>query len=130
MADHTADWGGDWTATDSGGEVALPVAAGLRRGLIEGTVTVSPREGGCTVTLEVTATAYSLNWVAVSILTFGATGGLVLLLWPLFPQLLALAPLAAIAAFSSWFLVASRLRTSSPEDYLRALAKDVNGTAG
>jgi hypothetical protein len=88
-------------------------------------VTIEPRNDGCTVALEITAAAYSLNWIAVSILTFGAAGGLLLLLWPLFPRLLDLAPLAAIAAFSSWFLVAARLRTSSPEDYLRALAGDV-----
>ena len=90
-------------------------------------MTITPNEDGCTVALEVKAAAYSLNWVAVSILAVGAGGGSLLLLWPLFPDLLALAPLGAVAAFSSWFLVAARLRTSSPEDYLQALAEDSGG---
>ena len=103
----------------------LPVAAGLRRGLIEGEVSFDERSGGCRVSLAVTATNYRLNWTAVMILLFGAGSALLLLLWPLFPELLQLAPFAALIAFSSWFLVASRLRTSGPQDYLDDLAANL-----
>lgn len=108
-----------------GGEIALPVAAGLRRGLVEGEVTFESRPSGCKVTLEVTATAYRLNWIAVVILVFGAGSGVLLLLWPLYPPLIQLAPFAALMAFSSWFLVAARLRTSGPQDYLDDLAANL-----
>ncbi len=125
LAARTEDWGGEWTPRLTGGEIALPVAAGLRRGLIEGEVSFEPRRNGCRVSLHVTATAYRLNWIAVMILLFGAGSAVVLLLWPLFPDLLQLAPFAALMAFSSWFLVASRLRTSGPQDYLDDLAADL-----
>lgn len=125
MAEHTEDWGGEWTPRLTGGEIALPVAAGLRRGLVEGEVSFEPQRDGCRVSLAVTAAAYRLNWVAVMILLFGAGSATVLMLWPLFPTLLQLAPFAAVMAFSSWFLVAARLRTSGPQDYLDDLAADL-----
>jgi hypothetical protein len=73
------------------------------------------------VVLEITAASYRLNAVAVFVLACGAAGALLLLAWPLFPGLLALAPLGALAALSAWLLVAARLRSSSPQDYLDAL---------
>ena len=122
LAEATVDWGGEWEDRADGGQVVLPVSAGLRRGLVEADASIEAAGEGCRVTLDVTASAYSLNWIAVAILVFGAAGGITLLLWPLFPELLGLAPIAAIVAFSSWFLVASRLRTSGIDDYLEALA--------
>ena len=101
------------------------MAAGLRRGLVEGEVAFEARPEGCRVSMAVTASAYRLNWTAVVILAFGAASAILLLLWPLFPQLLGLAPFAALMAFSSWFLVAARLRTSSPQDYLDDLARSL-----
>jgi len=108
-----------------GGEIALPVAAGLRRGLVEADVNFEPTRTGCRVTLDVRAVAYRLNWTAFMILLFGGVSAVVLLLWPIFPPLLQLAPFAALMAFSSWFLVAARLRTSDPQDYLDDLAADL-----
>lgn len=132
LAAHSEDWGGEWQPRDagrpnSGGKLTLPVAAGLRRGVIEGQVAVSASGSGTELTLEVSQAAYQLNWQPVAILAFGAAGSLLLVLWPFFPRLLELAPIGAIAAFASWFLVASRLRTSSPQDYLDALAVALGG---
>jgi len=103
------------------------VAAGLRRGLVEGVVSIAPEGSSCRLSLEVTTAAYSLNWTAVVILGFGAGAASVLVLWPFLPALLPLAPIAALLAFSSWFLVAARLRTSSPQDYLDDLATNLSG---
>jgi len=102
------------------------VTAGLRRGVIEGQVAVSASGSGTELTVEVSQATYLLNWQPVAILAFGAAGSLLLVLWPFFPRLLELAPIGAIAAFGSWFLVASRLRTSSPQDYLDALAVNLD----
>ena len=44
------------------------------------------------------------------------------MIWPFFPGLLPLAPLGAIVALSGWFLVVSRLTTSTPDDFLRLVA--------
>jgi hypothetical protein len=103
------------------------VAAGLRRGLVEGAVTLAPEGDGCRLALEVTTAAYSLNWAAAVILACGGGAATVLLLWPFFPTLLPLAPIAALLAFSSWFLVVARLRTTSPQDYLDDLAANLAG---
>ena len=88
-------------------------------------MTFERQRSGCRVTLEITAAAYRLNWTAVMILAFGAAAALLLLLWPLYPPLIQVAPFAALMAFSSWFLVAARLRTSGPQDYLDDLATDL-----
>jgi hypothetical protein len=123
LADEVEAWGGEWRALGTdGGTIVLPVAAGLRHGVVEGKVMISADGAGSRVTLEVTAATYRVNTVAAAILAFGAAGALLLLVWALYPQLLELAPLGALAALAAWLLVAARLRSSGPQDYLDALA--------
>ena len=44
------------------------------------------------------------------------------MLWPFYPQLIAVAPFGALLALGGWFLVVSRLRTSGPDEFLDAVA--------
>jgi uncharacterized membrane protein HdeD (DUF308 family) len=53
-------------------------------------------------------------------------GGLLTVLWPFFPRLLSVAPFGAVVALGGWFLVVSRLRTSGPDDFLKAVAAQAN----
>jgi len=52
------------------------------------------------------------------ILIFGAVGGLLLVVAPLVPALFELIPAAIVLLVAAWFMVASRLRTRGPDDFL------------
>ncbi len=70
------------------------------------------------MTLSAESERYRLNVPAVAILSFGGLGAIAATLWPFFPSLLGVAPLAVVLALCAWFLVASRVRTSSPAEFL------------
>ena len=70
---------------------------------------------------------YGLNASAVAILVLASLGGLLTVLWPFYPRLLAAAPLGAVIALSGWFLVVSRLRTSGPDDFLAQVVAEADG---
>ena len=63
----------------------------------------------------------TLNRGAAGVLAFGALGGIVAMLWPFFPGLLKIAPLAAVLAVVAWLMVAGRLRNSGLEEFVEAL---------
>jgi hypothetical protein len=112
----------DWGAEFQGGQLRLPVVAGIRRGLVTGTVEVGPAEGGSRVVFRPETSAYYVQAQAVVILLLAVAGGLLTLVWPFFPKLMAVAPFGAVLALGGWFLVVSRLRTSGPDEFLVAVA--------
>jgi len=66
-----------------------------------------------------------------SVLLLATAGGVLTVLWPFFPNLLAVAPFGAVIALGGWFLVITRLRTSGPDEFLEAVAaqgEDVSQT--
>jgi len=101
----------------------LPVSAGLHRGRVSGRLRLEPAPSGCRLVLTVEERAWRLRGNAVALLVLAGAGGLVTVLWPFFPRLLGLAPIGAILALSAWFLVLSRLTTSTPEDFLALAAE-------
>ena len=112
------EWGAAWTPRGDGGRLDLPVTAGVRRGVLSGQLGVRPAGAGAELVFEQREARYQLNRPAVAILLMGGAGAVAATLWPFFPQLLAAAPLAVVLALCSWFLVASRLRNSTPDDFL------------
>ena len=50
--------------------------------------------------------------------------------WPLFPQLLPVAPLGAVLAVGGWFLVLPRLRGHGPEEFLASVAGHAGAETG
>jgi hypothetical protein len=61
------------------------------------------------------------------VLAIGGAGGVSTLLWPFFPHLLELVPLGAVVALGAWMLVVTRLRNSGPEEFLEAVAEEIEG---
>jgi hypothetical protein len=116
------DWGAEFVREGSGGRLRLPVIAGLRRGLLNGAVTVEPSAGGARITFHSEEEIWYVHTQAVVILLLAVFGAVFTVLWPFFPNLLAVAPFGAILALGGWFLVVSRLRTSGPEEFLEAVA--------
>lgn len=115
----------DWGAELRDEQLHLPVVAGIRRGLVTGTVEVRPAEGGSHVVFRPETSVYYVQTSAVVILLLAAAGGVLTFVWPFFPKLIAVAPFGALLALGGWFLVVSRLRTSGPDEFLAAVA--VNG---
>lgn len=115
----------DWGAEFQGGQLSLPVVAGIRRGLVTGAVEVGPSvgaEGGSRVVFRPEKASYYVQTQAVVILLLAVAGGLLTLVWPFFPKLIAVAPFGAVLALGGWFLVVSRLRTSGPDEFLDTVA--------
>lgn len=120
-------WGADWERGIEGGRIGLPIAAGIRRGLARGEVRVERAGAGSTVSFRAEETVFYVQTAAVGILVLAAAGGVLTVVWPFFPALLPLAPLGGIVALSGWFLVVSRLTTSTPDDFLRLVAEVAAG---
>ena len=128
VAAAAAAWGAEWQPRIDGGHLALPVLAGIRHGLVRGWVRAEGRPGGGSrVTFVPEESHYGLNASAVAILVLASLGGLLTVLWPFYPRLLAAAPLGAVIALSGWFLVVSRLRTSGPDDFLAQVVAEADG---
>ncbi len=115
-------WGAAWQPDGWGGRLELPVAAGLRRGVLCGRVSVDPGADGCKILFRVETSNHSVNTPAMVVLLLGGIGALSATLWPFFPVLLPLAPVSVVLALAAWLLVVSRVRTSGPEDFFELVA--------
>lgn len=116
-------WGADYERGLDGGRIELPVAAGIRHGVARGQVRVRRSGSGSSILFHTEETVFWVHTAAVALLVMAAGGGLLTVIWPFFPALLPLAPLGGIVALAGWFLVVSRLTTSTPDDFLRLAAE-------
>lgn len=119
-------WGADWQPESSGGVLLLPVVRGLWRGVDRCRVTILPTNPGSVVELTVEESWQKVNRSAMVVLLFGGVGGLIVALWPFFPGLMPLLPVAVVLAVAAWLLVVARLRNSNPEDFLKLIAQSEN----
>jgi hypothetical protein len=115
-------WGASWQPESAGGTLRLPVVRGLWRGVEQCHVAVEPTRSGSTVELTVEERWLQVNRSAVVVLLFGGAGGLTVALWPFFPELMPLLPVAVVLALVAWLLVVARLRSSDPGDFLNLVA--------
>jgi hypothetical protein len=97
---------------------------------LDGELAAEPIPGGSRLSLRVEGSEYRLRLAPISFLVLGGLGGLVLILWPLYPALLRLAPLGVVLALAAWFIVLSRLRVSGPEEFLGLVAAIAGGAGG
>lgn len=123
VAEASDLWGATWERRGNGGWLEVPVLAGLKRGILAGEVRIESAARGSRVVFEVEKSRYRMQWTAVAILALGAAGGIATTLWPYYPPLLGIAPLAVVVAIGAWILVVSRLRTSSADEFLELVAE-------
>jgi hypothetical protein len=64
-----------------------------------------------------------VNRSAAVVLVFGGLGGLIVALWPFFPALMPLLPVAVVLPLVAWLLVVARLRSSYTEDFLKLVGE-------
>ncbi len=120
-------WGALWRSEGEGGHLALPVVEGLRHGLVRGHLAISASTDGTSLSLEIVDRELRLNRSAVFILVLGALGGLTVVLWPLSPRILQLAPLGVVLAIAAWLMVVSRLRSSGVDQFLDLVSELAEG---
>ena len=122
VADAADDWGAEWHRLGTGGRLMLPIAAGLRHGLVDGEIS-SQRLGSATqLDYSVEQTEYVLNRGAVMVLLFGGLGAICIIVAPLYPPLLGLAGPGFLLMLVAWFLVSSKVRNRSAGDFLQLVA--------
>jgi hypothetical protein len=117
-----SDWGAEFEPGGEGGQLHLPVVAGLRRGLLSGPVAVEAAGQGSRVVFRPATQDYYLETSVIALLVVAAAGALLTVVWPLFPQLLPGAPLGVVLAIGGWMLLAPRLRGKGPEEFLASVA--------
>lgn len=121
-------WGGAWRPAPAlGGQLDLPVIAGLRRGVVRASVILDGSPTATSLRLEVEESRTGLNKSALAVLCLGAMGGLTLVFWPLSPRILQLAPIGAVLAIVAWLLVVSRLRYGGVDDFLDLVGTCLEG---
>jgi hypothetical protein len=111
-------WGADWRPEGNSGRLRIPVVQGIRHGVVDGVLRVEPDPSGSSIAFEIEETTLVVNRSALVVLLFGALGGVSVMLWPLSPKILQLAPIGAVLALVAWLLVISRIRNSDAGDFL------------
>lgn len=122
LSDGADAWNGTWHRQGTGGQLTLPVAAGVRYGVLYGSVSVQPSGEGVRVTYHVDRSEYATNAGAVGILALGTLGVLAMLAWPLLPGTSPnLAGSGFILILLAWLVVGRKLRHRGAADFLASL---------
>jgi hypothetical protein len=121
VASTVEDWGGEWTAAADGGELRLPVEAGLRRGFVRGHVRVTSASGVSELALEIVEERWWVHRVAVALLLGAAVPAMAGVLWPFVPAVAPLVPLGLVLGAASWLAILARLRHRGPQEFVADL---------
>jgi len=126
LVELVGHWGGTWHAGGAtGGRMVLPVRAGMRYGRVEGEVNARAEGDGCRLSFETIQSAYRVRYTLFGFLVLGGFGGVIILAAPFAPHLLPLVPAGASVSIAAWMLIASRLETSGPEEFLGQLSQEL-----
>jgi hypothetical protein len=112
------EWSGEWTPAGDGGELRLPVEAGLRRGFVRGRVSASATSGGGELALEIVEERWWVHRVAVALLLGAAVPAMAGVLWPFVPAVAPLVPLGLVLGAAAWLAILARLRHRGPAEFL------------
>lgn len=119
LAEVAELWGGEWRREGNGGALELPVQAGLRHGLLDLRVeTTALGVAGTRLELRVERERWVLHRAAVGMLVIAGLGSLAGVLWPFFPALGTVLPLALVLGVGAWLGVLSRLRNRGVRELL------------
>ena len=131
LASTVEDWGGEWTAGGVGGELRVPVEAGLRRGFVRARAAATAEGRGSELTVEVVEARWWVHRTAVALLLGAAVPALAGVLWPFYPALAPLVPLGLVLGAASWLAILARLRHRGPAELMAeveaALAEPTGG---
>lgn len=118
-------WGAEFERRGSGALLETPVAAGLRRGVVEAEVETRGSGDSTHLILRTLKESYQLQTRELVVLLMGAAGGLFMVIVPFAPHLFDLLPMAGILLLLAWFLVASRARHRNLRDFLHEVRDEL-----
>lgn len=123
LARQADAWGAEWRRQGpAGGDLELPVLAGLRYGFVRGTVTAEERaRGGSQLTFHIEESHYRLQMPSVLFLLLGGFGGLLCLVGPFIAALRPMIPVGILLGVATYLFIIARLRNSGPEEFLQQL---------
>lgn len=127
VASTVEDWSGEWTPAGDGGELRLPVEAGLRRGFVRGRVSAKAASGGSELALEIVEERWWVHRVAVALLLGAAIPAMAGVLWPFVPAVAPLVPLGLVLGAAAWLAILARLRHRGPAQFLSDLEGALEG---
>jgi hypothetical protein len=110
LATTVEDWHGEWTASGQGGELRVPVEAGLRRGFLRARVTATSHDRASELAIEVLESRWWLHRTAFALLLAAAIPAIAAMLWPFYPAVAPLVPLGLVLGAASWLAILARLR--------------------
>lgn len=116
-------WGGEWERVGQGGRLTIPVAAGIRHGLISGQVSTHPRGRLSEIAFHIESVHYHLHRPSLVVLLIGAAGGMLIVVAPFFPPLFPLVPAGIVVSLAAWFLVTSRAKSRGSSEFLALVGK-------
>ena len=158
VAPAAGKWGADWipgdgtgnggrSSEEAAGRLRLPVAAGIRRGVLDGELWLGsaatgsaeaadgedgPPEQSTRVEFRPRDSVYFVDTKIAVVLAISALGGLLVVVWPFLPpseELAQIVPLGVVLALAGWLLVVSRLENRGVEEFLDLLALEAEGGA-
>jgi hypothetical protein len=121
------DWGGEWNAAGEGGELRLPVEAGLRRGFVRARAVATVEGRGSELTVEIVEARWWVHRTALALLLGAAVPATAGVLWPFYPALAPLVPLGLVLGAASWLAILSRLRHRGPAELMADLEAALAG---
>lgn len=128
LSRRASSWGAHWRPDGKrAGHLELPVLAGLRRGWVEGPVTVARSKAGSRLTFRVERSVYRLETLSVVILATAGAGALVFLIAPFVPAMRPMMPVGFILTIAAWLFIVARLRNSGPDEFFEWLAEEAGG---
>ena len=120
------DWQGEWTASGEGGELRVPVEAGLRRGFLHARATATSADRGSELAIEVIETRWWIHRTAAALLLGAAVPAIAGILWPFFPAVAPLVPLGLVLAVASWLAILARLRHRGAAEFVADVEATLN----
>ena len=109
-------WNGEWNAAGDGGELRVPLEAGLRRGFARGRVTATAVGHGSELAIEVVEARWWVHRIAAALLFGAAVPAVAAVLWPFYPALAPLVPLGLVLGAAAWLAILARLRHRGPAE--------------
>jgi len=120
------DWQGEWIPGGQGGELRVPVEAGLRRGFVRARVSATSVDRGSELAIEVIESRWWVHRTAFALLLGAAIPAVAAVLWPFYPPIAPLVPLGLVLGAAAWLAILARLRHRGTAEFVAAVEATLN----
>ena len=126
LATTVEDWQGEWKPSGQGGELRVPVEAGLRRGFLHARATATTADRGSELAIEVIESRWWVHRTAFALLLGAAIPAVAVVLWPFYPPIAPLVPLGLVLGAAAWLAILARLRHRGVPEFVADVEATLN----